>query len=45
MFMKTLTTIILRRFGFRKVLTLNALVAIRRNRRIRPVYSRDGRTS
>jgi len=27
MFMKTLTTIILRRFGFRKVLTLNALVA------------------
>ena len=27
MFMKTLTTIILRRFGFRKVLTVNALVA------------------
>src|SRR5712671_2395577 len=27
MFMKTLTTVILRRFGFRKVLTVNALVA------------------
>jgi MFS family permease len=27
MFMKTLTTVILRRFGFRKVLTANALVA------------------
>jgi MFS family permease len=27
MFMKTLTTMILRRFGFRKVLTINALVA------------------
>jgi MFS family permease len=27
MFMKTLTTVILRRFGFRKVLTVNAVVA------------------